>query len=464
MIVPVDRVVLRSVAPPTAFRATPFRAVPLPRAAPSGPAPVSAMKSIMLATVLAGACAQIPITKSPLQRCEADRDPATGRFPRARCRFCAQDSDAVMFDLSSIVTKVQPLVYTYDGGLPSVLEFDPCGQFEQWNPVPYDDLVRISGPAPGYNTSKCLTVRVDPLVSAPGPSTSCVCNSEAAQCGSVGNVGFDNYEIVSLPAEFANGGPLVAMRVSSFSAPQMCFSGCGECSLTVLTMCDMSVPVNQAILEGTSNTIQEYCVTDPGMRCNRCVLLRSRATCVYNPCPNNCSGHGACSAVSGECDCEEGWSGSDCNQDPACVLAGGCSVHATCAYSPANQPVCTCMTGWSGDGVTCEPSANSVGRNSVTLEPAAFFSIIGAVTLAITGILVGTAVYMSRSGRCARCCGRPNRSPSLQPGSISDEVLDHGLEMQPTRVPVQVARDARHELPHPREEVRAGLVAGGKRD
>lgn len=56
-------------------------------------------------------------------------------------------------------------------------------------------------------------------------------------------------------------------------------------------------------------------------------------------CPLNCSNHGACH--DGKCACHRGWSGTACNEPIPCPR--NCSNHGTC-----NLGVCECALGWSG--------------------------------------------------------------------------------------------------------------------
>ena len=44
-------------------------------------------------------------------------------------------------------------------------------------------------------------------------------------------------------------------------------------------------------------------------------------------CPVGCSGHGACNATSGECECEHGWRGPYCATDDARARAARLQAH-----------------------------------------------------------------------------------------------------------------------------------------
>lgn len=118
---------------------------------------------------------------------------------------------------------------------------------------------------------------------------------------------------------------------------------------------------------GQCNTTTGQCVCDDGFTGSDCWGRR---------CPGDCSGHGDCNATTGVCECESGW-GSDscgdrvcsaaciygrcvnatCECDPgwegiACeapVCVGGCGEHGTCGVRPdSNSTECVCDEGWAG--------------------------------------------------------------------------------------------------------------------
>jgi len=62
------------------------------------------------------------------------------------------------------------------------------------------------------------------------------------------------------------------------------------------------------------------------------------------PCPQNCSGHGSCSAASGECTCFTGFSGPGCEVEAKLRCPSDCSQHGWCVKGS----ICLCEEYWRG--------------------------------------------------------------------------------------------------------------------
>lgn len=59
-------------------------------------------------------------------------------------------------------------------------------------------------------------------------------------------------------------------------------------------------------------------------------------------CPNDCSGHGTCDHSDGECTCDSGWYGTECDMK-ICPGSGVCNYNGLCANG-----TCYCMSGYQG--------------------------------------------------------------------------------------------------------------------
>uniref|UniRef100_A0A8K9UCK6 N-acetylglucosamine-1-phosphodiester alpha-N-acetylglucosaminidase n=1 Tax=Oncorhynchus mykiss TaxID=8022 RepID=A0A8K9UCK6_ONCMY len=82
----------------------------------------------------------------------------------------------------------------------------------------------------------------------------------------------------------------------------------------------------------------DHCVSDPMWCCPQRV---STILCVHHPCqPEDCSGHGM--YIDGHCQCQEGWSGTGCD-NLVCQLPA-CGAHGVCT-----QDGCACDAGWRGE-------------------------------------------------------------------------------------------------------------------
>lgn len=156
-----------------------------------------------------------------------------------------------------------------------------------------------------------------------------------------------------------------------------------------------------------------------------CLLFYTPAMCFYQPCKDDCSGHGRC--INGACVCAPGYDGTYCNQQILCrdVLKARvnrtCASVATCllraadmnAADEANSPVpqldaeCSCPRGFSGDGYTCYPHAkrltDPLGRmdsDSSVLSIVSTCILIGAVM--VTGIATSPLFGRARARGHAR--------------------------------------------------------------
>merc|ERR1712080_70133 len=75
--------------------------------------------------------------------------------------------------------------------------------------------------------------------------------------------------------------------------------------------------------------------------------------CEQKMCPNGCSRHGRCNGVTGKCECDIGYGGTDCSQ-PVCPDCdnGDCGDDATCL----------CQIGF--EGTTCSEKSCAEGCDS----------------------------------------------------------------------------------------------------
>lgn len=81
--------------------------------------------------------------------------------------------------------------------------------------------------------------------------------------------------------------------------------------------------------------------------------------CVYSP---GCPHHSTCNEVSGECECDEGysWIEGGCFDDDECAqLEDECAPEAECINVDGGY-VCVCPPGTFGDGFTCENNCQDV--------------------------------------------------------------------------------------------------------
>ena len=97
-----------------------------------------------------------------------------------------------------------------------------------------------------------------------------------------------------------------------------------------------------------SNSVKNWC-SGNGLCSNgkcECHDGFSGADCAVRACPNDCSGHGACNAMTGKCDCTAckscpiKYGGEDCSLK---VCPNNCNGHGKCA-----QGVCQCDAGFTG--------------------------------------------------------------------------------------------------------------------
>jgi len=68
-------------------------------------------------------------------------------------------------------------------------------------------------------------------------------------------------------------------------------------------------------------------------------------------CPNPCGPHGQCSGA-GQCECQQGWTGTHCEIDPCKV--DSCSGHGSCTGHGFSF-VCKCTGGWAGKRCSVDP-------------------------------------------------------------------------------------------------------------
>lgn len=97
---------------------------------------------------------------------------------------------------------------------------------------------------------------------------------------------------------------------------------------------------------------QGTCVSDPkvdgGAPFCKCKPGFVGKGCQLALCPRKCSGNGLC--VKGECYCNKGFSGKDCEDGPQCPYS--CGAHGKCAADGRGDVFCKCVEGWGG--VKCD--------------------------------------------------------------------------------------------------------------
>jgi hypothetical protein len=151
------------------------------------------------------------------------------------------------------------------------------------------------------------------------------------------------------------------------------------------------------------------CTSFPDMPSVNCRSQPKLSNVEYCPekCLNGCT-NGYCDCATGECLCNPGFSGSNCNID-TCAAAG--CVNGNCAAKYLGQDLfvtnkpCVCMDGWYGDkcDTTTPPSVSE-------LEPACFD---GSYYYADTEITSGHAglVQTSDAKTCSAAC---NENPECK--------------------------------------------------
>jgi len=112
----------------------------------------------------------------------------------------------------------------------------------------------------------------------------------------------------------------------------------------------------------------------------------------FGTCPNNCSSHGNC--VTGFCQCEGNWNGTDCSQLKGCP--NDCSGHGDCTIDTS----CHCDNGYAGTdcSIIIVGGTSSEGPSGPKSRVAIAIGVLVPLLL-VAGIGIGIYVWYRRKNR-----------------------------------------------------------------